>query len=409
VAKTVPSLSYPVPANEDERLVALGSYDLAGTPPEMDFDEIAEMAGQLCDCPVSVINVVAENWEWYKGKCGIPEHVNSEPRGGICCTTICNNDVLIIPDLKADERFADQDIVKGRPHYRFYAGVPLINPDGYALGTLCVLDYTPHQLEPRQIEALRFLARQAVAQLELRRKVSELQETRQSLAEEKLKVDRMLSNILPGDIADELKSQGQVRPRFHDAVTVLFTDFVGFTEMSSQIEPRKLIDQLNDHFSAFDEIVARHGLEKLKTIGDAYMCVAGLPRRMKQHAHHACAAAIEIRDRMAQLNQAREKIGQPPWRIRVGLHSGGVIAGVIGKERLAYDIWGDTVNVAALMESHAQPGQILLSESTYNLVRDGFRAEPRGEIDTAKKKGPMRCYVLEGKATQAGQNFRASD
>jgi class 3 adenylate cyclase len=391
-----------LPGNERERLLALDKYGLAGTPPEMDFDEIAEMAAQLCNCPVSVINVVAENWEWYKGKCGIPEHVNCEPRGGICCTTICNSDVLIVPDLTRDGRFAEQDIVKGRPYYRFYAGAPLIDSDGYALGTLCVLDFAPRELRPLEIEALQFLARQAVAQLELRRNVSELQDLRRTLIEEKRKADEMLGNVLPKEIAEELKSAGRVRPRYHDAVTILFTDFKGFTELSGQIEPRKLIDQLNDHFSAFDQIVARHGLEKLKTIGDAYMCAAGLPRRMKQHAQQACAAALEIRDRMARLNKSREKIGQPLWEIRIGLHSGGVIAGVIGKEKFAYDIWGDAVNVAALMESHAEPGQILISESTYNLVRERFRTAPREEIATAKKQQRIGCHVLEGRIEQAG-------
>lgn len=397
-------MSHPIPSNERKRLVALDEYAVAGTPPEMDFDEIAQMAAQVCQCPVAVVNVVAENWEWYKGKCGIPEHVNNEPRGGICCTTICNNDLLIIPDLIDDERFADQDIVKGRPFYRFYAGAPLINPDGYALGTLCVLDFTPREIQSPQIEALRFLSRQAVAQLELRRKVSELEDLRRTLAEEKRKVDELICNILPKNIADELKSKGHVQPRYHDSVTILFTDFSGFTQLTGQIEPRELIDQLNDHFCAFDEIVARHGLEKLKTIGDAYLCAAGLPERTQTHALDACAAALDIRDHMTSVNRTRAKLGQPPWEIRIGLHSGGVIAGVIGKEKFAYDIWGDAVNVAALMESHAAAGQILLSDSTFNLVHDRVRAEFRDEIETVKKPGRIRCYVLEGQQNQAGRS-----
>jgi class 3 adenylate cyclase len=386
-------MSYPIPDNERERLAALDAYRVAGTAPEMDFNEIAEVAARICGCPVAVVNVVAEKWEWYKGKCGIPEHATREPRGGICCTTICNNDVMVVPDLAADARFADQDIVKGRPHYRFYAGAPMINPDGYALGTLCVLDYAPRQMEPGQIEALRYLTHQAVTQLELRRKVAELDETRAILAEEKRTADELLRNVLPQDIADELKSDGGVRPKYHDAVTILFTDFKDFTRMTERMEPRELIDQLNEYCSAFDDIVRRHGLEKLKTIGDAYMCAAGLPERATDHAHRACAAALDIRDYMARVNADREKLGRPRWDIRIGLHSGGVIAGVVGKDKFAYDIWGDAVNVAALMEAHAEPGQILLSESTSDRVRDRFEITFRNEIHSPKK-GPIRCHVL---------------
>lgn len=205
-----------------------------------------------------------------------------------------------------------------------------------------------------------------------------------------------MRNILPQTIADELKAHGRVQPRYHDAVTILFTDFKGFTRLTEQLEPRALIEELNEHFSAFDEIVTRHGLEKLKTIGDAYMCAAGLPEKAKDHAGDACAAALDIRDYMARTNTAREKMGLPRWDIWIGLHSGGVIAGVVGKTKFTYDIWGDAVNVAALMEAHAEPGQILLSDSTHSRIQTEFDMEFRGEVDTAKK-GPLRCYVLKGR------------
>jgi class 3 adenylate cyclase len=153
---------------------------------------------------------------------------------------------------------------------------------------------------------------------------------------------------------------------------------------------------LNDHFSAFDDIVARHGLEKIKTVGDAYMCASGLPVKNKKHALDACAAALDIRDHMARVNFARDRMGLPRWDIRIGLHTGGVIAGVVGKKKFTYDIWGDAVNVAALMEAHAEPGQILLSDSTFGRVRGEFDTVLRGEIETAKK-GRIRCYVLNGR------------
>jgi hypothetical protein len=272
-------MRYPVPDNEPERLEVLAAYDVVGTPPELDFDEIAKIAGQLCDCPVAVINLVAEKWEWYKGKYGIPEDINREPRGGICSTTICVSDALIVPDLTKDERFADQAMVCGDPHFRFYAGLPLINPEGYALGSLCVLDYRPREIEFEQMESLRCLTRQAVAQLELRRKVADLDEFRRALAVEKKKSDELLLNILPANIANELKIRGKVEPKYHESVTILFADFKRFTRLTERVEPRALIEELHRYFSVFDDISERHGLEKLKTIGDAYMCAGGLPEK----------------------------------------------------------------------------------------------------------------------------------
>ncbi len=145
-------MTYPTPDNEEQRLRALDAYDVVGTPPDFDFDEIARAAAKIFDCPIGIINVVAEKWEWYKGKYGIPEAVNCEPRGGICSTVVCASDLLYVPDLLVDERFSQQGMVAGDPHFRFYVGMPLINPDGYALGTLCVLDYVPRQFDSDQID-----------------------------------------------------------------------------------------------------------------------------------------------------------------------------------------------------------------------------------------------------------------
>ena len=391
----------PIPQNERDRLTALEGYGVIGTPPEVDFDDLAEMAGQICSCPVSMINLIAEKWEWFKGKYGLPEEINCEPRGSICSTTICSNDLLIVRDLAKDERFAHREMVAGEPHFRFYAGAPLINPDGYALGTLCILDYQPRVIDARQLKALSSLARQAVAQLELRRKIAELKEIHRTLSAEKLQTETLLHNILPQRIAEELKACGRVQPRYYASVTILFTDFQGFTRMTERIEPRGLIEELHEHFSTFDDIVTRNRLEKLKTIGDAYMCVAGLPQQTSRHASDACNAALDIRDYMGRTNIARSKLGLPCWNIRIGIHTGGVIAGVVGKKKFTYDVWGDAVNTAALMEAHAEPGTILLSDSTFGHLHGDFETVFRGEINTPKK-GSLRCYILndrKGKAT----------
>ena len=365
----------------------------------MDFDEIAEMAGQICSCPVSVINLIADKWEWFKGKYGLPEEINCEPRGSICSTTICSNDLLIVPDLTKDDRFAHREMVAGEPHFRFYAGAPLINQDGYALGTLCILDYQPRLIDARQLKALSSLARQAVAQLELRRKIAELNEAHRTLSAEKFQTETLLHNILPRYIAEELKTCGKVEPRYYASVTILFTDFQGFTRMTERLEPRGLIEKLHEHFSTFDDIVARYRLEKLKTIGDAYMCVAGLPHQSSRHASDACNAALDSRPYGAH-QYCTSKLGLPSWNIRIGIHTGGVIAGVVGKKKFTYDVWGDAVNTAALMEAHAEPGTILLSDSTFGHLHGDFQTVFRGEINTLKK-GSLRCYVLNNRKDKA--------
>lgn len=208
---------------------------------------------------------------------------------------------------------------------------------------------------------------------------------------EKQKSDDLLLNILPAEVADELKESGQAMARQFDEVTVLFTDFVDFTQISEKLSPQELVSELHLNFKAFDEIIERHGLEKIKTIGDAYMAVSGLPVSNPEHAGMAARAALEIRAFVRQ-----RRIGMAhPFEIRIGLHSGQVVAGIVGVKKFAYDIWGDTVNTAARMESSSEPGKINLSGATYALLKDEFDCAYRGKI-SAKNKGEIDMYFLEG-------------
>jgi len=386
-------MMYPVPNNEAERVTALETYHVADTPPETSYDDIAELAAQICHCPIGLINLIADTREWLKAKYGLPPDLTYLPRGTACSTAICQSDLLTVPDLTKDERFADLGAVKGEPHFRFYCGMPLINTEGYALGTVCVFDFEPRDLTFEQSESLRRLSRQTMAQLELRRKLIELSGAQQALETEKTKSDELLLNILPAKIASELKERNEVEPRYYDAVTIMFTDFKGFTRLAEASEPRALINDLSQYFSAFDEIIERHNLEKLKTIGDAYMCAGGLPEENRTHPVDACLAALEIQEFMARVNRQREKMRMPPWELRIGLHTGPVMAGVVGKKKFTYDIWGDAVNVAARMESSGEAGRISLSESIYQRVKDQFECEHRGEVDV-KNKGLLDMYFL---------------
>jgi adenylate cyclase len=211
------------------------------------------------------------------------------------------------------------------------------------------------------------------------------------ISAEKKRSDDLLLNILPSDVAEELKEKGSANARLFDEVTVLFTDFVSFTTVSEVLTPQQLVDELNVCFKAFDGIMGTHNIEKIKTIGDAYLAVSGLPHAHKNHAVNTIKAAQEIQQFMI----ARKKLmGDKTFGIRIGIHSGSVVAGIVGIKKFAYDIWGDTVNTAARMEQNSQAGKINISEKTYELVSDQFTFEYRGEI-AAKNKGMLKMYFVE--------------
>ncbi|MFN8359520.1 MAG: adenylate/guanylate cyclase domain-containing protein [Candidatus Kapaibacterium sp.] len=214
---------------------------------------------------------------------------------------------------------------------------------------------------------------------------------RKKIAREKNKSDALLLNILPSEVAEELKAKGTADAKQFDNVTVLFTDFKSFTTISEALTPQELVGELHTCFKAFDEICTKYSIEKIKTIGDAYLAVCGLPLADEQHAENVVNAALEIREFMA--NRSKE-LGAKTFEIRIGINSGSVVAGIVGVKKFAYDIWGDTVNTAARMEQHSEAGKINISETTYTLVKDTFACEFRGEID-AKNKGKLKMYFVE--------------
>lgn len=214
------------------------------------------------------------------------------------------------------------------------------------------------------------------------------------LEEEKEKSERLLLNVLPGEIADELKRFGKVKPRRFDDVTVIFLDFVEFTRIAERMPPENLIEELDYYFQAIDTIFSKHGVEKIKTIGDAYLAVSGLPVPDTHHALNVVEAAVEI---LAFINSEKEKrlaVGETAFDARIGIHSGSVIAGVVGNTKFAFDIWGDDVNIAARLESNGEKGRINVSEATYQLAKHRFGFEHRGKV-SAKYKGEIEMYFLK--------------
>lgn len=386
---------------EAARVDVLHRYKILDTVPEFAFDSLAELAAVICNCPAAIIGFIDERREFMKAKYGLPEGLTECPRDiTICSEALCRNDLLYVPDTTKDERFKDCGTVVGEPYVRFYCGMPLINREGYALGTFCVIDFEPHGMRPEQQEALRRLACQAMGQLELRRQLierdqtlRELDEARTALMVEKDKSDKLLLDILPSAIAQELKDNRRVQPRYFDSTTILFADFRGFTRLTERLDPVSLIDELDRRFASFDDIVAANRMEKLKTIGDAYLCVGGLPEENRCHAFDACLAALQMQALTARSNLQRQKLRLPLWELRIGINTGSLIAGVVGKRKFTYDVWGNSVNVAERMEAACEPGLVNISGSTAQRVGALFEIEPRGSVEV-KHKGEMDMFFL---------------
>lgn len=221
-----------------------------------------------------------------------------------------------------------------------------------------------------------------------------VRKTKRIIELEKERSEKLLLNILPVETAEELKAKGSATPKHYDMVSVLFTDFKGFTTIAEKLTPQQLVEELNQCFMEFDKIIDRNNLEKIKTIGDAYMCAGGIPVANQTNPVDIVKAGLEIKEYMENLKSEREANGQDYWELRIGIHTGPVIAGVVGKNKFAYDIWGDAVNTASRMESSGIPGQVNISGTTFELVKDHFKCNHRGKIQ-AKNKGEIDMFIVE--------------
>lgn len=233
---------------------------------------------------------------------------------------------------------------------------------------------------------------QTLGALEVSQRELERQNT--IISAEKSRSDKLLLNILPEEVADELKNRGKAEAKHFNSVTVMFTDFKNFTQISEKLTPSELVDQVHEQYTAFDEIIARHNLEKIKTIGDAYMCAGGIPVSNDSHAFDIVNAALELQRYVEQNKRRKQAANELYFEIRVGIHTGPVVAGIVGTRKFAYDIWGDTVNIASRLESSGEVGKVNISQTTYQIVKDKFRCTPRGKIQ-ARNKGEIEMYFVE--------------
>ena len=316
----------------------------------------------------------------------------------------------MIPDTLADKRYAGNPLVTEDPHIRFYAGQSLKDEEGYRIGTLCVADRNPRSFGNDEVEMLRRMAtlvereinlrhviRMQEEMLRLQRIVVESQKETSRLHAEVLrerdKSEALLLNILPERVARQLKETGHYEARQFNGACVMFTDFTDFTRLSESLTPADLVTDLNECFSEFDQITIRNRVERLKTLGDGYLAVSGMPAPTGTEVSDMARAAIEIRDFIEERKRTFEARGRRYWNIRIGLHRGQLVGGVAGIKRFAFDIWGDTVNTASRLESASEPGRINMSAEFRHALPAAAVCEARGEV-AVKSKGMMEMYFL---------------
>lgn len=326
---------------------------------------------------------------------------------GIVGHVAATGEIINIPDAYEDSRFDRTNDESSGYRTRSILCMPLRGHTGEIIGAIEALnkrDAGHYDADDEELlQAFASLAgmclenAHAYDQLEQERISLEVKvhERTQDLEAAKKKSDELLLNILPEETANEIKLTGSYAPRRYEQVTVMFTDFEGFTNIAGNLEADELVGELDKCFFYFDETVARNRLEKIKTLGDGYMCAGGLPVANHTHPVDAVLAAIEIQAFMNQMREIKRELGEEFWELRVGIHTGPVVAGVAGKHKFAYDIWGDTVNLAARMESGGTTGRVNISEVTHGLVDRFFVTEYRGKFPV-KHKGEIDMYYVNG-------------
>jgi class 3 adenylate cyclase len=328
------------------------------------------LASYLTSCPQAWINIIDKDTQHCKidyGQNSVLSYMSREiPRGLTVCQHVVNNNCepLVIEDCSIDERTKIVGEASGGGFPKFYAGAPIVSKNGFILGTFCVMDEDARSISHQQLDGLRLLADQFV----------ELLDTR-------------VVETLPVNNDDKLAVNGD----YYSSATILFADFVGFTQKTEEIQPGELLEILSSYFNGFDQIMERFGLKKVKTIGDAYMAIGGVPDKNSDHAIQVCKAAQEMIKYVNGMGVQQEALGKDSWKLRVGINTGPVIAGNTGNN---FDIWGDAVNVASRLESSGKEGKIQISEKTKQFLPENAKVTFREKVHL-KNKGEMDTFFLD--------------
>jgi adenylate cyclase len=356
----------PIPANEDERLAALRRYDILDSEKEELFDDLTRLAADITGTPVSLISLVDKDRVWIKSNVGF-DTPQTPRQGAFCAHTILSDDGMVIPDASNDARFQD-GVVDAEKSVRFYAGTPLKTSDGHNLGTLCVIDNKPREISEDQLKRLKMLARQAMAQIELRHNLGALaRTTRKAISLENL-MKRYTSRSV-WERADLSVENGRLD--IHDEeveATYLFLDVVGFTRLSEELGPSATVELLNAYFKPIVDVVfASHG-DIDKFVGDQLFCIFHDDKA-------AVSTALAIRAMLEKLNTERAAAGKRTLAVTMGMNAGRAIrANVGGVDRRDNTLIGNAVNIAARLQKACRPGGILVSQALFEKVRAGVQS-----------------------------------
>ncbi len=366
------------PKNEDLRLLELNRLGIMEKNLEQDprFSSLSEVASYLTECPYCAINILSSTIQRCKIIYGLSkkekkDFERDEPRDlSICQFSLTNpHKPLIIENLLEDNRTKQKYNHPDSSPLRFYAGAPLISSRGFSLGTLCVADEIPKSLKHNQIEGLRILADQVVSMIE----------------------NEYSKNAYKNEKKENIDPSNQISGSYHSSATIMFADFVGFTSKVENMEPGELLSTLDTFFKGFDKIVLKNKILKIKTIGDAYMCVGGIERKDGSHAKKVCSSALDMMRFVEGINIQHEALGKERWEIRIGIHSGPLIAGTTVD---SFDVWGDSVNIASRLENSSEPCKIQISQKTKDYLEGMGNVTPRGEIEL-KNKGSWSTFFLD--------------
>ena len=356
--------------DEVERLGVL-EKDFSAEP---NYNALTQLATISTGTQIGLINILGSNIQKCKMDFGFSADQSAIaqelPREISVCqySLLMPKEPLIIEDLFLDERTKNFQKLEAYASLRFYAGSPLVTSKGYSIGTLCVLGTEPKKSTHDQIEGLRILADLVVGSIE----------------------NDFLKKHDNGKKDAPSINQNESMVKYFSTSSILFADFVGFTKLVEKLEAGDLIETLTVFFKGFDRLAQKHNVRKVKTIGDCYMCVSGIPQQEKEHALNMCMFALDILKFVEGINIQHEVLEKPIWKLRIGIHSGPLIANF---QAGAFDVWGDSVNIAARMESSGQAGKVHISEKTADHLDSEFSLSARGEVEL-KNKGFFQTFFL---------------
>ena len=380
--------SAPLPPDEDERLAALRSFEVLDTEPDAAFDDLTRIAARVCGAPVALVSLVDSDRQWFKARCG--SDASEMPRDvSVCAYAIQQSRTLVVPDLREDPRFADNPVVTGPPHVRFYAGAPLKVGAGSAIGTLCVLDFRPRELTAVQVEVLEALASQVVHQLELVRSTRRLAAaTRRAMA-----LERILVTYTPRSVwghlgvSDPEAASGALGVRVERAY--LFTEICRFAQLSAGRSPEQVNGWLNRYLGEATDAIHEHGGDVEKFVGYGIFAVF-------ESADAALIAAAQVHQQAAAAAREDREAGRPPLCLCTGVHWGVALRTHVGNDqRRDYTLIGEAVNVAARLQQAAGRGELLVSREILERASGQVSVVERRSLRLRGISEPVLAHVLD--------------